>query len=109
MIPKKPAPDLIRGCRLFGEDHATEQILGAKSRFNPNGFRSKDPAVNRPLSSTIASDRVASEPFRFPGRYPIHRAKAANARGMATTAPLSSGKSADALERRLTCAPAAAF
>src|SRR5215472_11043061 len=22
MIPKMPAPDLIRGCRLFGQDHA---------------------------------------------------------------------------------------
>src|SRR5690349_14071792 len=31
MIPKS--------CRLFGKDHATEQILGAKSRFNLNGFR----------------------------------------------------------------------
>src|SRR3954452_6850713 len=33
MIPKS--------CRLFGKDHATEQILGAKSRFNLNAFCSR--------------------------------------------------------------------
>jgi hypothetical protein len=32
MIPKS--------CRPFGQDHATEQILRAKSRFNPERFRS---------------------------------------------------------------------
>jgi hypothetical protein len=31
MIPKS--------CRLFGQDHATDQILRAKSRFNVKRFR----------------------------------------------------------------------
>jgi hypothetical protein len=32
---------ILKSCRLFGSDHATEQILEAKSRFNLKRFRSK--------------------------------------------------------------------
>jgi hypothetical protein len=44
MIPKS--------CRLFGQDHAAEQLLGANSRFNLNGFRAGRTSKGQMVSST---------------------------------------------------------
>src|ERR1700704_4241983 len=54
MIPKS--------CRLFGQDHATEQIGRAKSRFNLNGFRSRYEGAPQ---SAASCDEIAMVQYRF--------------------------------------------
>src|ERR1700730_2631342 len=61
MIPKS--------CRLFGSDHASEQMLGAKSRFNLRRFRSKRA---RPSHAASLAQHDANEIRRVLGNKFFH-------------------------------------
>jgi hypothetical protein len=51
MIPKS--------CRLFGQDHGTEQMLRAKSRFNLKRFR-RTPGTTRMAAILIREDQAGA-------------------------------------------------
>jgi hypothetical protein len=66
MIPKKPAPDLIRGWEpVFGKDHAqTDQSMIPKSgiRFSGKIMRNKGAFYSMPKGSSLRI-ATAAQPF----------------------------------------------
>jgi hypothetical protein len=75
MIPKS--------CRLFGQDHATEQMLRTNSRFNPKRFRSNSRGRRRCAAAMRDIDHAFGQLARQPGCEP--RAVAAGGRFPDTT------------------------